>query len=100
MPSPVPVAAEADDADPMISINPGNGGTVHPGGTIFVDNWTNQPASVEIVLDDGTVLFTGFIPAQSHHDYQVPNNPDLVGRKIKVKAKAGPTSAEADITIK
>jgi hypothetical protein len=93
------LVACADDTDPMISINPGNGGSVHPGGTIFVDNWTNTPATLKITLEDGTVLHTATIPAMSIHDYQVPNLPILLGHVVSVSVVAGPTSASADIKI-
>ena len=93
------LVACVSDQGPIISISPGDGGSVHPGGTVFVDNWTDDPAALKIVLEDGTVLFTATIPPQSVCDWQVPNLPILLGHRLTVTASAGATSATANIKI-
>ncbi|MBK8177367.1 MAG: hypothetical protein IPK67_00375 [Planctomycetes bacterium] len=101
-----PVQAEAatimDDGGqgPMINISPGDGGTIRPGQRVFVDNWTPNPATLKITLEDGTLLYTATIPPNSPHDgFVLPKLPILLGHTLKVNVDAGATTAKADIKI-
>lgn len=90
-----------DTASAQVFINP-PGGSISPGGTIHVDNWTPDPVLVEIKLDDGTVIATDVIPGMGWRDYEVPNSADLIGRKITIdvtQANGTVTSETYQITM-
>jgi len=85
----------SQDASAQIFINPGDGVSVAPGGYIYVDNWTDEPALVEVRLEDGTLLGVYELPPHTPGQFQIPKSPELLGTSVTTKASNSKSSASS-----
>lgn len=92
---PVLLGFLSQEATAQIYINPGDGVSVAPGGYIYVDNWTDEPALVEVRLADGTLLAAVELPPHGWGQYQIPKSPALLGSSVTTKASNSKSSASS-----